>query len=111
MKIGIVSSSDGRGGAYACAFRLHQSLREAGVNVRMIVADKTRDDQDVIQTNPRWGRFFLGLRRHIDTVPVRVMYKRREHVPFHPAFLTNRGVVDALGGDFDVINPILIPKN
>ncbi len=47
MKVVIVNKSDSTGGAAVVGYRLMEALRQAGVEVRMLVAEKTRDDADV----------------------------------------------------------------
>ena len=49
MKILILSSSDGRGGAFAAAYRLQVGLNQAGIKSKMLVRDKTRNDDNVIK--------------------------------------------------------------
>ena len=48
MKVCLLSNSDGRGGAYAAVYRLHQGLRETGTDSTLLVGDKTRDDYTVL---------------------------------------------------------------
>ena len=49
MKIVHLSTSDGAGGAARSAYRLHDGLCRAGVGSRMLVTDKTTDDNTVHQ--------------------------------------------------------------
>jgi len=48
MKILFISSSDSHGGAAKTAYRIFDSLREQGVEVKMLVRDKSTNDPDVI---------------------------------------------------------------
>lgn len=51
MKVVHISTSDS-GGAGLAAYRLHRGLLEQGVESRMIVATKTRNDNTIVQTEP-----------------------------------------------------------
>ena len=52
MKILIVNTSDLRGGAAKAAYRLHKALIKQGIDSKMLVLEKTIDDETVItQTN------------------------------------------------------------
>lgn len=44
MRVVIINKSDSRGGAAVVSYRLMQSLREAGVDARMLVAEKLTSD-------------------------------------------------------------------
>jgi hypothetical protein len=44
MKVCLISNSDGRGGGYAAAYRLHIGLQKIDVDSTMLVGNKTRDD-------------------------------------------------------------------
>ncbi len=69
MKILSVSATDRAGGAGIGAYRLHQSLRRAGVQSEMLVLRKVTADPNVHRLSSfmnRWGRLIrrLGERRH-----------------------------------------------
>lgn len=49
MKIVIINTSEGIGGAAVAAKRLMKALQKAGERVRMLVRDKQTEDEDVIQ--------------------------------------------------------------
>ena len=55
MNVLIVNMSDARGGAAIVARRLMHALnRQEGVHARMLVADRTTDDADVVALPRRW---------------------------------------------------------
>lgn len=64
MKVVIVNKSDSRGGAAVVSFRLMQALREAGVDARMLVAEKTVDSEfiDLASSPLKLKRAFLSER-------------------------------------------------
>lgn len=51
MKVVHISTSD-NGGAGLAAYRLHRGLLEQGIESRMIVANKTRNDDTIVQAKP-----------------------------------------------------------
>jgi glycosyltransferase involved in cell wall biosynthesis len=66
MKVCILSSSDGRGGAFAAAYRIHQSLISGGSESVMLVDRKTRNDQSVIGRVGIINKYVSKLKSHID---------------------------------------------
>ncbi len=55
MKILIVNTSERTGGAAVAAVRLKRALRkQEGVDVKMLVRDKTTDSPDVVSLNTSW---------------------------------------------------------
>lgn len=67
MKVVIINKSDSRGGAAVVSWRLMHALRDKGVEVSMLVAEKTTDDPDVHPAGPRKAlrRAFLRERLEI----------------------------------------------
>jgi glycosyltransferase involved in cell wall biosynthesis len=59
MRILHISSTDAAGGAAAAAWRLHQKLRERGVDSRMLVGRKTKADSSVTVFDSSGGRKVL----------------------------------------------------
>lgn len=81
MKICHLSTSNGRGGAYAAAYRLHQGLLRAGIDSRMVVAEKTGDDQTVITHSSKAGKLWHRVAPTIDAFPLHV-YRNRNNAMF-----------------------------
>lgn len=67
MKVVIINKSDATGGAAIVSFRLMKALREAGIDARMLVAEKTTDSPYVtLAASPlRLKRAFLTERLDI----------------------------------------------
>lgn len=67
MKVVIINKSDATGGAAVVSFRLMEALREAGIDARMLVAEKTTDSPYVtLAASPlRLKRAFLTERLDI----------------------------------------------
>ena len=77
MKVCLLSRSDGRGGAYAAAYRLHQGLKKLNVNSTMLVGDKTRDDVTVLSDSSKLGKGWVKISPTLDSFPLR-SYPSRE---------------------------------
>lgn len=61
MKILHISISDSHGGAARAAFRIHQSLTDAGIDSRMLVKNKFSSDQSVQELNKVGFIYFIRL--------------------------------------------------
>lgn len=81
MKISIVSTSDGRGGGYAAAYRLHQGLKLIGLDSQMIVQNKISDDYTVLGANNQLARGWAKIAPTVNTLP-RFFYPQRQQTPF-----------------------------
>ena len=93
-------STNARGGAARAACRLHQGLREIGLDSRLLVQFKTDDDPTVMGPATPARRMMARLRRRLDSWPVR-LYRRRQDALFSPAIVPERlaSRVVALGAD------------
>ena len=56
MKVCLISNSDGRGGGYAAAYRLHQALQLSSTSTTMIVGEKTRSDYTVLSESSKLSK-------------------------------------------------------
>ena len=67
MKVVLINKSDSTGGAAVVTFRLMEALRAAGVDARMLVAEKRRDSAFVELASGRRGlrKAFLSERLKI----------------------------------------------
>ena len=65
MKIVMLNTSDRQGGAAVAASRLREALIRSGVDVTLIVREKTSDDPGVISVNDSWFRRKLDLFRFL----------------------------------------------
>jgi len=63
MKIVMLNTSDRQGGAAIAASRLREALIQNGVDVTMIVREKTSDDPGILSVNDSWLRRKLNLFR------------------------------------------------
>jgi glycosyltransferase involved in cell wall biosynthesis len=86
MKALLLSHSDGRGGAFAAAYRLHCGFRQIGLESRFMVSEKTREDRSVVGPQTKIKRGLARIRPYLDSLPVK-FYSKRQHAVFSTAFL------------------------
>lgn len=91
MKILIINTYDVQGGAARAAYRLHQSLLDAGIDSRMLVQSKVSDDPKVIGPQTKFQKIIAKLRPLMDNRPVR-FYRQREGTIFTPAWFPWSGL-------------------
>ncbi len=97
-----MSNSDGRGGAYAAAFRLLEELDELNVSAKMLVAENTRNYRSVIGPVSKLSKGIGILAPILDALPLE-LYRKRERTIFSPAWLP-----DILSKKVALINPDII---
>jgi glycosyltransferase involved in cell wall biosynthesis len=102
MKVCLLSHSDGRGGAYAAAYRLHQGLQNSGINSMMLVGDKTRDDFNVLSPQNKLGKAWVKLAPSLDALP-KQLYPQRERTAYSPQW-----VLERIAAKVDQIAPDII---
>ncbi len=78
MKICLLSSSDGRGGAYAAAYRLHTGLLNNDIESYMVVGNKITDDSTVLAGRSPFAKGWSLASHILDAVPLR-FYRNREN--------------------------------
>lgn len=69
MKPLILSTYDTRGGAAKAAYRLHNGLRNNGVDSKMLVQVKFSNEADIIATGSKIVHKYPKLRPHLDSFP------------------------------------------
>lgn len=94
MRVVIVSYSDLAGGAARGAYRLHECLRMAGIDSRMIVQRKVGDDDRVVGLSGLVSqfapRFFTRLRSLLEYLPLRWYRNRPPSTVFTSAWVPSR---------------------
>ena len=102
MKVLIVRKSDAGGGAFYAAYRLHNGLRNVGVDSKMLVDHKMTDDPDVCGSNGEIGRSWSRVRSFVDKSPLRL--NRSNVQDFHPAWVGKNIAKHQLVKEADIIN-------
>ena len=95
MKILHLNAFDILGGAARSAYRVHQALRQAGVDSRMLVQVKTGDDVTVCGPASKAARGMGYIRPYMDQLPL-YFYPKRTETVFHPAWLPFSGVLQRI---------------
>lgn len=86
MKVLHLSTSNGPGGAFQAAERLHQALRGNGVDSWMLVRDKRGDDPTILRLPITTQRLWARVARFLEQIPV--VYRRSLFPQIHsPAWL------------------------
>lgn len=86
MKVCLVSHSDGRGGAFAAAYRLHQGLRYSEVDSTMVVGGKTRSDYTVLSPESKLAKGWTKLAPTLDALPLQ-LYPQRSRTTYSTQWL------------------------
>ncbi|OUC13633.1 MAG: glycosyl transferase [Alkalinema sp. CACIAM 70d] len=86
MKPLLLSTYDITGGAARAAYRLHQGLREIGLDSQMLVQNKASDDRTVIAPRSKLQKTIAFLRPGIDGLPLS-FYRKRQIDRYSPAWL------------------------
>ncbi|MBE9046129.1 glycosyltransferase family 4 protein [Pleurocapsales cyanobacterium LEGE 10410] len=102
MKVCIVSSSDGRAGGHAAAYRLHRGL-QSKVSSTMLVGDKSRGDYTVVSPQGKLAEAWLNLAPNLDAVP-KLFYPRRDRTTYSVQWLPDRVAAQIANIAPDIIN-------
>lgn len=86
MKIAMLNTFDGGGGAARSAYRLHQGLRRSGVNSCFVTQYNKRADPLIICGVSRIEKLIALLRPMVDMIPMKMYRGRDQKQPFSTAF-------------------------
>jgi glycosyltransferase involved in cell wall biosynthesis len=91
MKVLHLSASDINGGAARAAYRLHQGLRQVGVDSQMLVGEKASDDLTIAGPQISLLQGIARSKITLDVLPLKFLYKQwnRAH-PFSLQWLPER---------------------
>ncbi|WP_036478224.1 glycosyltransferase family 4 protein [Myxosarcina sp. GI1] len=103
MKVCSVGRSNGRGGGYAAAYRLHHGLRKLGVDSSMLVGIDNRDDFTVLSPTSKLAQTWMKLAPGLDRMPTR-FYPQRENLPYSVQWLPDRVTAEVAKIAPDIIN-------
>lgn len=101
-KVLHLSTVDRAGGAARAAYRLHEGLREYGVESKMLVQRKVTEDKDIIVDSGISKKLFHRLRKKLDKVPI-YRYEKDDGV-FSPNWVPDLMARKIRGLDPDVIH-------
>ena len=90
MKVCLLSHSDGRGGAFIAAYRLHQGLLHlGGIESTMLVGDKQRDDWTVLSVENKLEKGWVKIAPSIDALP-KLFYPNRDRTIYSVQWLPDK---------------------
>jgi glycosyltransferase involved in cell wall biosynthesis len=103
MKVIFLNTYDAGGGAAIAAYRLHKGIQNIGIDSRMLVQVRTRDEKTVVGPNTRIGKGLGILRPDLDAMLLKC-YPSRENIIFSPAVIPDRLQQKVTEYDPDVIH-------
>jgi len=71
MKVVIASTSDGKQGGFAAAYRLNQGLRSLDVDSKMLVGTKTRTDSSIVEPQSQHAKLWSRIAPTLEKFPTR----------------------------------------
>lgn len=98
-----VNTSDQYGGAARAAYRLHSGLRNAGLDSRMFVQDKSSSDHNVYSSVTKLGKLAAKIRLHIDQIPVNFLQRLHGQL-FSPAIVPGRAISKIKDHQADIVH-------
>lgn len=104
MKILIVNYTDIYGGAGRAAYRLHQSLIDAGVDSQMLVISKRSDDYTILAPESKLEKIEAFLKPKIEKILIKLKYKSKSKTLFSPANIISKSLVKKI----KTINPDVV---
>lgn len=86
MKILMLSTRDISSGAARAAYRIHQAIRQVGINSKMLVIKKSSSDQTVLTLGFHSNIFVRKIRQQLDEIPKLAYLQSKQH-PFSVSWL------------------------
>jgi len=102
MKVAMLNTFDGGGGAAIAAGRLFRGIQQKGVEASLLVQFKTGDARDVLCNDAPWRRMARSLKLYLGLLPVR-LYANKPENNFSPALLP-----DTLIGQLSGLAPDIV---
>jgi glycosyltransferase involved in cell wall biosynthesis len=103
MKVCLLSNSDGQGGAFIAAHRLHKGLIRIDVASTMLVNYKTTDDHTISSPGNKLMKECTKLIPAVDHLPL-TLYTQRERTPYSIQWLPDHLVSRVAQINPDIIN-------
>ena len=102
MKVCLISSSDGRAGGHAAAYRLHQGL-QSQVNSTMLVGEKSRGDYTVVSPTSKLAKAWVNIAPSLDAIP-KLFYPSRDRTTYSLQWVPDRVAAQVAQIAPDIIN-------
>ena len=104
MKILLVNKFDQKGGAARAAYRLHNALREYGINSRMLVDIKSSDDWLVTDIRNKFHKGWKIIAPYIIRKGINLIFKSKTSVINSPSIFPSNVINYINNSDFDIVN-------
>ena len=102
MKVCLISSSNGRAGGHAAAYRLHQGL-QSEVSSTMLVGDKSRGDYSIVSPESRLAKAWVNVAPTLNALP-KLFYPDRDRTTYSLQWLPDRVAAKVAKIDPDIVN-------
>lgn len=102
MKVCIVSSSNGRAGGHAAAYRLHQGCLHK-INSTMLVGDKNRGDYTITSPESRFAKAWVNVVPTLDALP-KLFYRDRDRTTYSLQWVPDKIAAQVAKIDPDIVN-------
>lgn len=103
MKAFLLNYSDISGGAARAAYRIHQALRDSGIDSQMFVNDADSGDWTVHAPTGTWAKAIVRVRQEVAT-PLQKMLQTGNPIMHSPAVLPSRWPDRLNASDADVVH-------
>jgi glycosyltransferase involved in cell wall biosynthesis len=103
LRIVHISTTDLGGGAAIAAYRLHQGLRNLGIDSQMLVAQKLSDDYSVHGARTLMQKLWFRVANQIDQIPRKWLHTSNSSL-ISPAWIPERTIQSALALEPDIVN-------
>jgi glycosyltransferase involved in cell wall biosynthesis len=95
MNILIININDKIGGAGIASYRLFEALRSIGVNCRMLVMNKSSNEDEVIPLHNRYFQSFNILRSRLDKIEI-IRYRSYDNSIFSPSIIKSPNLISKI---------------
>ena len=102
MKVCLISSSNGRAGGHAAAYRLHQGL-QSKVSSTMLVGNKSRGDYTIVSAETRLAKAWVNVAPTLNALP-KLFYSNRDRTDYSLQWLPDKVAAKVAKIDPDIVN-------
>ncbi|MFM5901619.1 MAG: glycosyltransferase family 4 protein [Dolichospermum sp.] len=99
----LINTNDINGGAARAAYRLHQGLKNIGVDSQMLVSNKDSDDHTVVGSTSKLSKGIGKLKPTLDSLPLQI-YPQRDRSTYSVQWLPDNLAAQVAQLNPDIIN-------
>jgi glycosyltransferase involved in cell wall biosynthesis len=104
MKIAMLNTFDGGGGAARSAFRLHQGLLASDIKSVFITLYKKRADPAIVSGPTRLNKVIALIRPLLDMIPMKLYRNRDQRQPFSTAYIPPQRITRKAVANSDLVH-------